>query len=82
MILSLLTEGACVTSMETCKPLHRKMPLNWKWHSSVQSTSNENVASLEMAFVYVTKVVFLWKEYNLSVFNHVNNWYGYQIHDW
>ena len=36
------------TSLETCWPLHRKMPLHWKCHSSLQSTSKENVTSMEM----------------------------------
>ena len=39
------------TSFKTSKPLHRKMLLHWKtpglpqwnWHSSLQSTSQENV---------------------------------------
>ena len=31
------------TLLETSKPLHRKTLLHWKWLSSLQSTSQENV---------------------------------------
>ena len=35
------------TLLETYKPFHRKMPLDRKWHSSLQCTSLENTTSLE-----------------------------------
>ena len=45
----------------------------WKWHSVLQSTSQENVISLEIAFITFDLSIVSWEKYKFSALDHVNN---------